>query len=76
MPTLHRLSCFRDDIIFLIYMYQRWAYKIDKTRGRYATEETKVPVEAAATITEPVIPVKTEEETAKSEVIEGKEKTE
>lgn len=26
MPTLHRLSCFRDDIIFFIYLYQRWIY--------------------------------------------------
>ena len=32
MPTLHRLSCFRDDIIFLIYIYQRWAYQVDRTR--------------------------------------------
>jgi len=32
MPTLHRLSCFRDDIIFLIYLYQRWVYKVDPSR--------------------------------------------
>jgi hypothetical protein len=32
MPLLHRLSVFRDDIIFLIYLYQRWAYRVDKTR--------------------------------------------
>jgi len=32
MPTLHRLSCFRDDIIFLIYLYQRWIYRIDYSR--------------------------------------------
>ncbi|KAI3435432.1 uncharacterized protein J3R85_006031 [Psidium guajava] len=32
MPTLHRLSVFRDDIIFLIYVYQRWVYPVDKTR--------------------------------------------
>ena len=32
MPTLHRLSVFRDDIIFLIYLYQRWIYRVDKTR--------------------------------------------
>ena len=37
MPTLHRLSCFRDDVIFLIYLYQRWAYKVDKTRGPYGS---------------------------------------
>lgn len=35
MPTLHRISCFRDDAIFLIYIYQRWIYKVDKTRGPY-----------------------------------------
>jgi len=39
MPTMHRLSCFRDDIIFVIYLYQRWYYRIDKTRGIYATEK-------------------------------------
>ncbi len=22
MPTMHRLSCFRDDIIFVVFMYQ------------------------------------------------------
>ncbi|KAK4773493.1 hypothetical protein SAY87_028512 [Trapa incisa] len=32
MPTLHRLSVFRDDIIFLIYLYQRWIYPVDKSR--------------------------------------------
>jgi hypothetical protein len=32
MPTMHRLSCFRDDIIFLIYVYQRWIYPVDKGR--------------------------------------------
>ncbi|XP_011005578.1 PREDICTED: cleft lip and palate transmembrane protein 1 homolog [Populus euphratica] len=32
MPTLHRLSVFRDDLIFLIYIYQRWVYPVDKSR--------------------------------------------
>lgn len=32
MPWLKRLSCFRDDIIFVIYLYQRWIYKVDKKR--------------------------------------------
>ncbi|CAL8293347.1 unnamed protein product [Merluccius merluccius] len=32
MPTSHRLACFRDDIVFLIYLYQRWLYPVDKTR--------------------------------------------
>lgn len=32
MPTMYRLGCFRDDIIFLIYVYQRWAYRVDLKR--------------------------------------------
>lgn len=32
MPFLHRLATFRDDIIFFIYIYQRYAYKVDPTR--------------------------------------------
>lgn len=32
MPMLHRLSCLRDDVIFFGYLYQRWAYRVDKTR--------------------------------------------
>lgn len=32
MPTMHRLSCFRDDIVFIIYLYQRWYYPVDRSR--------------------------------------------
>ncbi|KAI1415261.1 cleft lip and palate transmembrane 1 [Hypoxylon sp. FL1857] len=32
MPFLYRLATFRDDIIFFIYLYQRWAYRVDYTR--------------------------------------------
>ena len=32
MPTMHRLSVFRDDIVFLIFLYQRRIYRVDKTR--------------------------------------------
>lgn len=32
MPTLHRLSCFRDDLIFFIFLYQKWAYRVDYKR--------------------------------------------
>ena len=32
MPTLHRLATFRDDIIFFVYLYQSYAYKVDTTR--------------------------------------------
>jgi len=33
MPTLHRLSCFRDDIVFFIYLYQKWIYRVDYERA-------------------------------------------
>ncbi|XP_071575880.1 lipid scramblase CLPTM1L isoform X1 [Temnothorax nylanderi] len=32
MPTAHRIACFRDDAVFLIYLYQRWLYPVDKSR--------------------------------------------
>lgn len=32
MPTSHRLACFRDDFVFLIYLYQRYLYPVDKKR--------------------------------------------
>ncbi|GAA5894042.1 uncharacterized protein JCM6883_003705 [Sporobolomyces salmoneus] len=32
MPLLHRLAAFRDDVVFLILLYQRWIYRVDPTR--------------------------------------------
>lgn len=32
MPTMYRLGCFRDDIIFLIYVYQKYIYGVDMKR--------------------------------------------
>jgi len=32
MPTMARISCFRDDIIFIIYLYQRYLYPVDTSR--------------------------------------------
>ncbi|WVN90496.1 uncharacterized protein L203_105732 [Cryptococcus depauperatus CBS 7841] len=32
MPWLHRLACFRDDVVFLILLYQRWTYRVDYSR--------------------------------------------
>lgn len=32
MPILHRLATFRDDIVFFVYLYQTYTYKIDHTR--------------------------------------------
>jgi len=32
MPTMARISCFRDDVVFFVYLYQRWLYPVDKSR--------------------------------------------
>jgi uncharacterized protein with PQ loop repeat len=32
MPTMHRLRVFRDDVVFIVYLYQRWIYPVDKRR--------------------------------------------
>ncbi len=32
MPTMARLSCFRDDIVFIIYLWQRYLYPVDASR--------------------------------------------
>jgi hypothetical protein len=32
MPIMHRLACLRDDLVFFIFLYQRWAYRVDFTR--------------------------------------------
>lgn len=32
MPTLHRLATLRDDVIFFVYLYQTWMYKVDYSR--------------------------------------------
>lgn len=43
MPTMHRLACLRDDIIFVIFLWQWWIYPVDKSRanefGQVAEEE-------------------------------------
>lgn len=47
MPTMHRLSVFRDDIVFFVYLYQRWIYPVDKTRADgFNEEEVAVPAQA------------------------------
>lgn len=32
MPILHRLATFRDDIVFFVYVYQAWKYRVDYSR--------------------------------------------
>ncbi|PNF19201.1 Cleft lip and palate transmembrane protein 1 [Cryptotermes secundus] len=48
MPTLYRLGCFRDDIVFFIFLYQRWIYKTDPTRVNEFGFSGEMEREAAA----------------------------
>ncbi|CAN0008101.1 unnamed protein product [Scytosiphon promiscuus] len=32
MPVMHRLACFRDDIVFFVFLYQRYLYPVDRAR--------------------------------------------
>jgi len=77
MPIMHRLSCFRDDIIFFIYLYQRWIYRVDKARvnefgqgGEDEPQEIESSVPALASSTsenEVTTPVKSQTTPDKSE---------
>lgn len=39
MPLAHRLACFRDDIVFFVFLYQRWIYPVDESRKMQFFEE-------------------------------------
>jgi hypothetical protein len=41
MPTMHRLSVFRDDLVFFIYMYQRYIYPVDHKRKADTGDEAE-----------------------------------
>jgi hypothetical protein len=49
MPTLHRLATLRDDVIFFIWLYQKYKYKVDYTRvnefGQGGESEDEAEVE-------------------------------
>lgn len=47
MPTAHRVACFRDDLVFLVYLYQRWLYPVDKSRTDSAASMDENPEEVA-----------------------------
>ncbi|KAL3657573.1 hypothetical protein V7S43_017540 [Phytophthora oleae] len=48
MPTLHRISCFRDDIVFIVYLYQRWIYPVDTQRLGDVADGAPTPKESAS----------------------------
>ncbi|CAF2523828.1 unnamed protein product [Rotaria sp. Silwood2] len=57
MPTMYRIGCFRDDIIFFIYLYQRYIYPVDRRRLNEfgttgETDSALVPTEEQSAIEE------------------------
>jgi hypothetical protein len=61
MPTMHRLSCLRDDFIFVIYLYQRWAYGIDRKRANEFGQVGEDVDEHGAALTDRQPPVERED---------------
>ncbi|EME48257.1 hypothetical protein DOTSEDRAFT_70009 [Dothistroma septosporum NZE10] len=57
MPLLHRLATLRDDVIFFVYIYQAWAYKVDYSRinefGQGGDEEEVESKQATKPLTSP-----------------------
>jgi hypothetical protein len=55
MPAMARISCFRDDVVFFIYLYQRWLYPVDTSRpiegGGNGEEETSAGNQKGPTTT-------------------------
>lgn len=53
MPIMHRMACLRDDVIFFIFLYQRYKYRVDYTRvnefGQCALAERSEETEIATT---------------------------
>ena len=70
MPTLYRIGCLRDDVIFFIFLYQRYVYPIDKTRVNEFGLTGEPADEVAATTTETTKEVENEEQPASTEVTE------
>jgi len=49
MPVAHRVACFRDDIVFMIYLYQRYLYPVDPNRIDTSVMMDEEPASSATT---------------------------
>lgn len=48
MPALHRLSVFRDDLVFIVFLYQRYIYRVDPSRVNEFGWSPEAPAAEAA----------------------------
>lgn len=52
MPTMYRLGCFRDDIVFFIFLYQRYCYRVrNKSKFCEITEKTRYSIFLGGSLT-------------------------
>merc|ERR1719499_2351745 len=62
MPTLYRIGCLRDDVIFFIFLYQKYIYPVDKTRTNEFGVTGEQIEQAASSTTDKAIKEKQEDE--------------
>ncbi|XP_073742791.1 putative lipid scramblase CLPTM1 isoform X1 [Callorhinus ursinus] len=53
MPVMYRIGCLRDDVVFFIYLYQRWIYRVDPTRVNEFGMSGEAPTAAAPVVEAP-----------------------
>ncbi|XP_015416690.1 PREDICTED: cleft lip and palate transmembrane protein 1 [Myotis davidii] len=53
MPVMYRIGCLRDDVVFFIYLYQRWIYRVDPTRVNEFGMSGEAPTATAPTAEAP-----------------------
>ena len=76
MPTLHRLATLRDDLIFFVYLYQSYKYKVDYTRVNefgMGGEEEELEEKIA---NKPLTSIADADATVADRIVESEEKTE
>lgn len=61
MPTVHRLAYLSGDVVFIIHLYQRWLYPVDKSRqedGNAMTDDdAKATAESESKSSKPIASV-------------------
>ncbi|CAL8350100.1 unnamed protein product [Arctogadus glacialis] len=46
MPMMYRIGCLRDDVVFFVYIYQRWIYRVDPNRmNEFGTSGAEKPAD-------------------------------
>ena len=77
MPVLHRLATLRDDVIFFVYLYQAWKYKVDYSRvnefGQGGEEEAVEEKKAGKPLSAPVGSMGSKDDGVVAAVASGKD---